>query len=175
MEAPYIRIIIIIPIIPPWLGLHHVIKIKMEIHRADLSIVFIIQLNTRQTTYMYPTGKTSWALPSVPLIGFIFTLNPFSTEPVLQIPLFSLAQTYAPMLPPGQSKRCTQIWIDKTATFNLIPSRITSYLALTVSCTIALGGSLQKWVVEIKRSVMLISTGLSWAMQWVRLIVESAT
>jgi hypothetical protein len=67
------------------------------------------------------------------------TFNPFSTEPVLQIPLFSLAQTWVHSYEiTSWTKQAVytnfQLSIDKTAAFNLTPSRITSNLTLTVSC-----------------------------------------
>jgi hypothetical protein len=74
-------------------------------------------------------------------------------------------------VPPGRSKRCTRN--DKTATFNLIPSGVTSDLTLTVNCVLNRPSWPLLW--GSPGIVLLISTGLAWAMQGVRLIVESVT
>jgi hypothetical protein len=98
--------------------------------------------------------------------------NPFSTEPVLQIMLLSLAQmwvhSYAITCWTKQAMDANfQLWIDKMATFNLTPRGITSDLASrSVASWIGqnghcLGGSLQ----ELFTNVLFISTGLARTMQ----------
>jgi hypothetical protein len=85
---------------------------------------------------------------------------------------FSLAQTWVHSYAiTSRTKQAVytnlQLWIDKTATFNLTPSGITSALyTLTVSCVYrtgqvghCLGGRLQEWV-ENKRSANFHRFGL---------------
>jgi hypothetical protein len=92
--------------------------------------------------------------------------NPFSTAPLLQIPLHLLkhgcVHSYA------ITSRTKQAVYTKTANFNLTQSGVTSDLTLTVSCVLnteaklhghCLGGRLQEWV-ENKRSVNFHRFGL---------------
>jgi hypothetical protein len=129
--------------------------------------------HSRQPSWM--SDSAGYQMYPIPLAGPNLEkihLNPFSTEPVYKCTtdFFSLAQTWVHSYAiTSWTKQAVythfQLWIDKTATFNLTPSGVTSDFTLTVSCVfrpswpLLIGGRLQEWV-ENKRSVNFHRFGL---------------